>query len=85
MGKKSRSKHLIGKVKNAKRYTVTFKSSIPDIEEPLIRLRDIGVQVESAQKFIGTAVVNANTSQLKQLKEMDEIAYISETGTMSVV
>lgn len=68
-----------------KRYTVTFKTDIPDIEEPLQRVRALGIDVRSAQKFIGTAIVDADESQLQALQDMDEVIAVTETGKMTIV
>ncbi len=85
MVKKSVPENLVEAQSDAKRYTLTFKTSVADIERPLDRVRSIGVQVQSMQKFIGTAVVRADSAQVEKLKAMDEVAGIAETGTLAVM
>ena len=68
-----------------KQYTVTFKAEIADIEEPLQRVREMGIAIRSAQKFIGTAIVEAEESQVQALQNMDEVMAVTETGKMTLV
>lgn len=65
-----------------KRYTITFDSKLASIAEPLERLKKMGVEVQSAQYFIGTAVVRADERLLKRVRDMDVIAGITETGSV---
>jgi hypothetical protein len=62
------------------RYTVTFKKSVQDIDASLSRLQEMGVQIRSAQRFIGTAIVEADAAQAKQLESLDEVAAVTESS-----
>lgn len=68
-----------------KRYTITFDPSLTSIDEPLDLLRKLGIEVQSTQCFIGTAVVNADESQVARVRDMDEIKGVTETTTFRVI
>jgi hypothetical protein len=62
-----------------KRYTITFDPKLVDIAEPLKRLEELGMHVESTQPFIGTAVVSGDSDQVERVQAMDAIQGIVET------
>lgn len=68
-----------------KRYTVTFDSKLANFDKPLKQVQNLGVQVQSAQRFIGTAVVEASTAQLKKMKQVDGVSGITETGMIAAM
>jgi hypothetical protein len=67
----------------ARRYTITFNPKLSNIEEPLKRVENLGVVVQSAQHFIGTAVVEANDEQVEKVKRLNSVAGVTETGSVS--
>ena len=68
-----------------KRYTVTFDSKLSSFDKPLKQVQDLGVDVQSAQRFIGTAVVEASTAQVKKMKQVDGVSGVTETGMISAM
>ena len=62
-----------------KRYTVTFHPKLLNIDHTLQQIERLGIEVESAQRFIGTAVVSAEPEQLEKVRKMDAIKGITET------
>jgi hypothetical protein len=68
-----------------KRYTITFNTDLSDIEEPLKEIEKLGVTVQSAQHFIGTAIVTADANQLKRVRSLGAIKGITETGTVKAM
>ena len=64
-----------------KRYTITFNPKLASIDEPLRIIKSFGVEVQSTQRFIGTAVVEADERQVKRVQDMDAIAGVTETGS----
>lgn len=68
-----------------KRYTITFKPKLLNIDEPLQQIRKLGVEVQSTQRFIGTAVVSADADQVARVRDMDAIEGIAETGTFQAM
>lgn len=66
-----------------KRYTLAFRREVRDIEPALDELKRMGVQIESAQRVIGTAIVSADATQVKRLRKMSEIAGVTETAKIS--
>ena len=68
-----------------KRFTVTFDPLLTDIDDALKQIEDLGVVVQSVQRFIGTAIVAADVDQVKNLSELSTIAGISETGTFQAL
>lgn len=68
-----------------KRYTVTFQPSIPNIDRCLKDVESMGVSIQSAQRFIGTAIVRADEKQVEQLKAMVEVVGVKETGVFSAI
>jgi hypothetical protein len=67
-----------------KRYTVTFKPSLIGIDDTLKEIAKLGVEVQSAQLFIGTAIVAANVRQIRKVRALSAIKGITETGTFQV-
>ena len=68
-----------------KRYTITFDPKLSSIDEPLDQIRKLGVEVQSAQRFIGTAIVNADENQVARVRDMDAIKGVTETTTFTAM
>lgn len=64
-----------------KRYTITFDPKLSSIDEPLEQIRKLGIEVQSTQRFIGTAVVTADEHQVERVRDMDAIKGVTETAT----
>jgi hypothetical protein len=67
------------------RYTITFNPNLSSILKPLQKIQDLGINIESAQNFIGTAIVQANEDQLSQLNKITDIVGITKTTTVSAI
>lgn len=68
-----------------KRYTITFNPKLLNIDGPLKQIKELGVEVQSTQRFIGTAVVSADADQMRKVRDMDAIKGIAETGTFQAM